>query len=128
MSLPIVRLAGVLGAMGVGAGAYGSHMLEAGWQQRGFEMDSNDIQRWQKAWHSGWVMNMTGAAATLGIASLQQQLKRPTPVAALVGGGTLVFSVSTYLAAYHADRKYAVGGPIGGSSVILGWLLLALVP
>ena len=32
MSPPIIRLAGILGAMGVGAGAYGAHALEAGWE------------------------------------------------------------------------------------------------
>jgi uncharacterized membrane protein YgdD (TMEM256/DUF423 family) len=122
----IVRLSGVLGALGVSAGAYGSHKLEASWQERGLDLDEDSIRRWHKAWNSGWVMNMAGSAATLGLSSAK--LKRPIPVAALIGGGTLLFSLSTYAAAYHADRKYAMGGPVGGSAVILGWLVLALAP
>lgn len=145
----IARFSGLLGAYAVAAGAYGSHMLEAGWQERHVlanndENDEDTMRRWKTAWQTGWIMHMTGAASTLAVACLasnnsnihaiQQQsqrlllLKWPWPIAILIGGGTLVFSTSTYLAAYHADRKYAVGGPIGGSAVILGWLLLAFFP
>jgi uncharacterized membrane protein YgdD (TMEM256/DUF423 family) len=159
-SVRIARFSGLLGAYAVAAGAYGSHMLEAGWQERQVFNDDDDDdtlqqQRWKTAWQTGWIMHMTGSVATLAVAALasisndlnnhpnhtsknismiQQQhhyrwiLKRPWPIAILIGGGTLVFSTSTYLAAYHADRKYAVGGPIGGSAVILGWLLLAFFP
>lgn len=127
-NLLLVRLAGFLGASGVSAGAYGSHLLEAGWQTRGIELDDADIARWKGVWNTGWTMHLSGASGTLGIAAAAPLLKRPTPVGLLVGGGTLLFSSSCYLAAYNADRKYAVGAPPGGSATILGWLLLCLAP
>lgn len=127
-SMLLIRLGGFLGATGVSAGAYGSHMLEAGWQTRGLELDDADVARWKDVWKTGWVMNLSGASGTLGIAAAAPILKRPTPVGLLISGGTLLFSSSCYAAAYHADRKYAVGAPPGGGATILGWLLLCLVP
>lgn len=132
----MVRLAGALGAMGVGAGAYGSHLLESSWQERRLDMDDADVRRWLRSWNAAWIMNMTGSVATLALAatsvdsanSAAAVVKRRLPAAVLIGGGTLVFSLSTYVAAYHADRKYAVGGPLGGSATILGWLLLLMAP
>lgn len=135
--LLLQRLAGALGAMGVSAGAYGSHLLEASWQTRQLDLDQDDVRRWTKAWHSAWIMNMSGSVATLALSnapstmmahsSLLRRIRIPA-AATLIGGGTLVFSVSTYAAAYYADRKYAMGGPLGGSATIAGWLVLMLVP
>lgn len=122
----LVRCSGFLGALGVSAGAYGAHLLEASWQERGMDLDDDSIRRWQKAWNNGWVMNMAGSAALLALSSAK--ISRPIPVAVLIGGGTLVFSISTYAASYQADRKYAVGGPVGGSAVILGWMVLMIAP
>lgn len=127
-ALILVRLGGFLGATGVSAGAYGSHMLEAGWQTRGMELDDADIARWKQVWNTGWILHLSGASGTLGTAAAFPLLKRPTPVGLLVGCGTLLFSSSCYLAAYHADRKYTVGAPVGGGSAILGWLILFLAP
>lgn len=128
MSLLLVRLGGFLGATGVSSGAYGSHMLEAGWQTRGMELDDADIARWKQVWNTGWVMHLSGASGTLGVAAAARIMKRPTLIGLLVGGGTLLFSSSCYAAAYHADRKYVIGAPPGGGSAILGWLLLFLAP
>ena len=132
MSPPIIRLAGILGAMGVGAGAYGAHALEAGWQERhvfdGTEDDDASLQRWKQVWQTGWIMNMTGSAATLAIGTGSKCLRHSLIAGALVGGGTLVFSLSSYAAAYHADRTYSKGAPMGGSATILGWLVLGMFP
>ena len=123
----IIRFSGLLGAMGVGAGAYGAHALESGWQERAVVLDEAARQKWLKAWNNGWVMNMAGSAATLAV-GVSSKMRHPVPVGLLIGGGTLLFSASTYAAAYHADRAYSKGGPLGGSSVILGWLILILAP
>jgi uncharacterized membrane protein YgdD (TMEM256/DUF423 family) len=127
MSTAIIRFSGILGAMGVGAGAYGAHALEASWQERGMDLDDDSIKRWLKVWNTGWVMNMAGSAATLGVGG-SSLIRRPGPLGALIGGGTLLFSASTYAAAYYTERKYSMGAPIGGSATILGWIVLVLAP
>jgi len=105
----------------------GAHMLEKSWKERRMDLDEATVQKWKTAWNNGWVINMSGSASTLAVAS-NKLIKRPTPIAALIGGGTLVFSLSTYTAAYFADRRYSIAGPVGGSSIILGWLWLLVAP
>ena len=90
--------------------------------------DDASLQRWKQVWQTGWIMNMTGSAATLAIGTGSKCLRHSLLAGALVGGGTLVFSLSSYAAAYHADRTYSKGAPIGGSATILGWLVLGMFP
>lgn len=102
----------VLGALGVGCGAFGAHGLRA-------VLDAAALGWWQTAvqyqlWH---------AVALVAMAALPRI--RTTLPAALLSLGTVVFSGSLYLMALGAPRWLGAVTPVGGSLLIAGWLLLA---
>ncbi len=70
------------------------------------------------------------AAALLGASAHARQ--RPRPRVLLIGGfalaiGTIVFSADLATRAFSGARLFPFAAPIGGSLMILSWLLLAIV-
>jgi len=138
MSRAVLRVGGVLGLTGVLAGAYGSHMLEARWQETGLieSLDENDIARWKTVYKTAHLMHIFGACSMLALApscgggNIPQaksglvKYSKAVPVA--IGLGTLVFCGSTYAAAINAERKFGYGAPFGGMLLIAGFTLLLL--
>ena len=107
---------GISGAISVGAGAYGAHGLS----------DKTDTQR--KVFETGaryQLIHSVVLAATPAICG-------PSTLAARAAGsffalGTLGFSGSCYAAVLADDRKYGQLAPVGGFSLIFGWLSLAFL-
>ena len=134
MGKGILRGGAVLAFSSVAAGAYGSHLLHAHFQQD-LQLDEMDVQRWKTVWDTAHKMHMFGAACTLAIAAgageagsgvKSRLIRTPTLAALLLGGGTVIFSGSCYMAAYMADRNVGFAAPIGGTCMMLGSLALLL--
>lgn len=100
----VVRIAALSAALAIGAGAFGAH-----W--------AGDIAK-------EWLR--TGAAYQLPHAIAALALVRVAPRIALVlVGGAAVFALSLYAMALGAPRWFGAITPIGGATMIGGWLWLA---
>jgi uncharacterized membrane protein YgdD (TMEM256/DUF423 family) len=102
----------LLAAVGVGLGAFGAHALEGrlGAQQSGW---------WQTATH--YLLPHAVAVAAVGLSD------RPRLQGSgwLLAGGASIFAGTLYAMALGAPRWLGAVTPVGGSLLILGWLLLA---
>jgi uncharacterized membrane protein YgdD (TMEM256/DUF423 family) len=101
----IVILAGLSGALAVGAGAFGAHGA------------SGAAVEWLK---TGGQYQLIHAVAAL----VAVQLGARGPAILFLTGGA-VFAVSLYLMALGLPRWLGAVTPIGGTLLIVGWLWLA---
>ncbi|GGG48261.1 DUF423 domain-containing protein [Hymenobacter glacieicola] len=115
----VLQLAALLGALGVGIGAFGAHglrkMLEASGRFETFET----AVRYQ-FYH---------ALALLAVGILlhvKPELRSLGTVAWLWLGGVLVFSGSLYVLCLTGITKLGAVTPIGGVLLIAGWVVLLL--
>ncbi len=102
----------LLAATGVALGAFGAHALRSA-------LDPVRLGWWNVAvqyqmWH---------AIGLVAVAALP--LQRTGLPAALLIGGTLIFSGSLYAMALTNVRWLGAITPLGGTLMIAGWLLLA---
>lgn len=102
----------VLAALGVALGAFGAHGLRS-------LLDDAALAWWQTAvqyqmWHA------IGLVA-LGAARLPRSLLP----AAMLAAGTVIFAGTLYAIALGGPRWLGAVTPVGGSLMILGWLMLA---
>ena len=102
----------LLAALGVALGAFGAHGLRS-------LLDASALAWWQTAvqyqmWHAVGLLAL-GAA----------RLPRSLLPAALLTVGTVVFAGTLYLMALGGPRWLGAVTPIGGSLMILGWVVLA---
>jgi uncharacterized membrane protein YgdD (TMEM256/DUF423 family) len=102
----------LLGAIGVGCGAFGAHALKS-------SLGADQLGWWQTAvqyqlWH---------ALALVALAALP--LPRPGRPAAAFALGTVIFSGTLYVMALSGIRWLGAVTPLGGLLLIAGWLLLA---
>lgn len=115
--------AALLGASGVLLGAFGAHALRSELSQRSLE-----------TWQTAVSYQLLHALALLATALLlrQAQITGRSPDAALsVAGsaflaGVLLFSGSLYALCLGAGSSFGPVTPLGGVSLIVGWLALAL--
>lgn len=115
----ILQLAALLGALGVGIGAFGAHglrkMLEASGRFETFET----AVRYQ-FYHAL-------ALLAVGILyHLRPELRGLGTTAWLWLGGVLVFSGSLYVLCLTGITKLGAVTPIGGLLLIAGWITLLL--
>lgn len=104
----MAALAGVLGALAVGLGAYGAHGLDAGGQR----------QEW---WQTAVLYHLVHAVA-IAVAS-----RVPAKVAGLAfTGGIVLFSGTLYAMTLGAPRWLGAVTPLGGLSLIAGWIAFAI--
>ena len=102
----------LLAALGVALGAFGAHGLRA-------LLDDNALGWWQTAvqyqmWHALGLLAL--GAARLPGSGLS---------AVLLALGTVIFAGTLYAMALGGPRWLGAVTPIGGSLMILGWLVLA---
>ncbi len=123
-----IAVGALLGAIGVALGAYGAHGLEkqlAAWGYQGDELvkrlaNHETAVRYQ-LWHALAIV-LVGVALT----------GRPTPWWQAAGwaflAGVLIFSGLLYVLVLAGPTWRWLGAivPIGGVSLIIGWLLLAV--
>ncbi|TPG54561.1 DUF423 domain-containing protein [Sphingomonas glacialis] len=101
----IAIIAGLSGALAIGAGAFGAHGA------------GKEAAEWLK---TGAHYQLIHAVAAL--VALRMEARGPAWLF-LVGGA--VFAVSLYLMALGAPRWFGAITPIGGAALIAGWLWLA---
>lgn len=106
------RLAGVMGALGVGLGAFGAHGL------RSVVTDPHLLE----VWETGARYHLVHALA-LGLVAAHP--RPPRAAAAAFFLGIVLFSGSLYTMAITGIRALGAVTPLGGVSFIAGWLVLA---
>ena len=111
-----LRAAAVYGGASVGAAAYGAHATQ----------DMDEVLKITYA--NGNKLHMIHSAALMAGAGSVSALRFPKTTLALFAGGITVFSGSCYAAALTGDRANGKLAPLGGTTLILAWLSLALLP
>ena len=114
----VLILAGVLGALSVGIGAFGAHGLEATLTANG-RVDTFETAVKYQFYH-------TLALLLLGILMLNFQQSYLTYAAYAFTGGIVVFSGSLYVLSLTNMTWLGAITPIGGLGFILGWVFLIL--
>ncbi len=110
--------AGILGALGVAAGAFGAHALRG-------TIDARSLEIWQTAAH----YQQVHAAVLLGVAlwAMQEERRLRRLAISLFTVGILIFAGSLYpLALGIGPRMLGAITPIGGLCLIGGWLAVAI--
>ena len=108
-------VASVLGAIGVGLGAFGAHGLRE-------RLSPDQLSSWETA----VTYQLLHAVVLAALASAGEGRPIQLP-AALFTAGIVLFSGSIYLLALGGPRWLGPVTPIGGASLIAGWLALAWV-
>lgn len=112
----ILLSAGILGAAGVGLGAFGAHKLRAVLLERGTT----------NAWETAVRYHLIHAVALLALASLLRAApgRRWAWTARCWVAGTVIFSGSLYALALGGPRWLGPITPLGGVALLAGWALL----
>lgn len=110
-----VRIAAVLGFLGVGLGAFGAHGLK-----------SRVTPEMLTIWQTGVLYHLVHAVALLGVGVL---VERVSSSAVNVAGwaftaGVLVFSGSLYALVLSGVRVLGAVTPLGGVAFLVGWAAL----
>lgn len=108
MTRPLLFLAGLVGAAGVALGAVAAHL--AGGDALG----------------RAALMCMIHAAALLSLA-LQARSSRLLHIAGIgLAAGTSLFTADMAMRAFTGNALFHYAAPLGGSTMIASWLLIAL--
>jgi uncharacterized membrane protein YgdD (TMEM256/DUF423 family) len=126
------KCAGLLGATGVGAGAFGAHALKEFLNKRG-QTDNWKTAVLYQLFHAAAVLGVAalcengrhGEAKDKGLSSVGQQYALGGQ---LMTAGTILFSGSIYFLCLGIGPKPILGPttPIGGLLMIGGWLVVGL--
>ncbi len=108
-----IRISAAVGFLGVALGAFGAHALK----EHLAALQMTDV--WQKA----VVYHMVHAVVLLLLASRPAFPRLPWM---LFLAGILIFSGSLYLLAGTGIRWLGAITPLGGLSLLAGWLILAI--
>lgn len=120
--------AGVWGALGIAIGAFGAHGLPAHLEANGY--DAAAIAQRLDTFNTGAQYQMYAALAVLGVGVAR--LSVPSSLLGAAGwallAGSLIFSGLLYAIALLSDDFRWLGAivPIGGLSMIVGWVLIAV--
>lgn len=109
---PALAFAGVLGAVGVAAAAFGAHALR----------DRIPPAR-LVAWDTASRMHLLHAVVLLALALAGDPAPRARQA---IGGGTVIFAGSLYLLVLLDVPALGAVTPLGGGTLIAGWSMLAV--
>ena len=110
-------LGAVLGALGVAAGAFGTHALQGTLPETGLRIFET-AARYQ--------MFHSVALVSLGLAPFGAGAPAARWAARLFAAGTFLFSGSLYALALTGERAWGLLTPFGGVAWIVAWVLLAV--
>lgn len=108
----IVAAGSALAALAVGAGAFGAHALRSA-------LNPRELGWWETA----TAYLLPHAVALVALAALP--VASAGLIAALLGGGALLFAGTLFLMALTGATWLGTVTPLGGTAMIAGWLLLA---
>jgi len=111
MKKKFIIISGIMGALGVGLGAFGAHGL-------------NNIltQELLETYKTGILYHLIHSVVLLGI-SLNNKFNFTIPFYFFVTG-IILFSFSLYFYTITNIKLFAMITPFGGLSLILGWLII----
>lgn len=118
MGKPFARIAAVLGALGVGLGAFGAHGL-AGTLTANGRVDTFETA---VQYHLVHTLALLGVALLLNQSGWRQRRLRYAGWLFVVG--VLLFSGSLYMLAVFDLRFMGAVAPFGGAALIVGWLVI----
>lgn len=114
----LLTVAALLGAAGVGLGAFGAHGLRG-------QLGAQGLETWQTA----VTYHLIHALAVLAVGVWLRVAAAAPAVTAFAGWsfvtGVVLFSGSLYLLALGGPRWLGPVTPLGGVAFIVGWLALA---
>jgi uncharacterized membrane protein YgdD (TMEM256/DUF423 family) len=112
-----ILVGAVLGALAVMAGAFGAHGLRD-------RLEPKQLAAWSTAAH--YQMLHSAVILALGLFEVASQRSVQVP-ASLFTVGVVLFSGSIYLLTLGGGRALGPVTPLGGLSLIAGWLSLVLL-
>jgi uncharacterized membrane protein YgdD (TMEM256/DUF423 family) len=112
--MSIMRLAAILGFVGVALGAFGAHGLRA---RVGPEM--------LEVWKTAVLYHLVHVLAMMGVAVAGSRVGWPRVVTGLFLGGITLFSGSLYALTLSEQRWLGPITPLGGVAFLSGWAALA---
>lgn len=119
----LLILAGLFGAWAVAAGAYAAHGLTAA---MGPELAERAVSLWTTASH----YQMVHAVMLAVVAELRQRAERYGKLLTAAGScfavGCLLFPGALYGLGWWGPSLLGAVAPVGGLSLVLGWLLLCV--
>lgn len=117
MARKLLILSALFGMLGVILGAFGAHGLK-----------DHISEHMLENWHTAVFYHMIHALALLGTALASARLRKNTVVLAgwFFVAGIIIFSGSLYIMAVTGMKWLGAITPIGGVSLIVGWLLLLI--
>lgn len=107
-----IALASLLGLVGVAAGAFGAHALEA-------RLDADMLDVWETA--AKYQMYHALALIAAGWLVGQTQSGWATAAGWAFFAGTLIFSGTLYVLALSGIKWLGAITPLGGTALIVGW-------
>ncbi|MFP4597408.1 MAG: DUF423 domain-containing protein [Persicimonas sp.] len=107
-----IALASLLGLIGVAAGAFGAHALEA-------RLDADMLDVWETA--AKYQMYHALALIAAGWLVGQTQSGWATAAGWAFFAGTLIFSGTLYVLALTGIKWLGAITPLGGTALIVGW-------
>eukprot|EP00297_Palpitomonas_bilix_P016358 CAMPEP_0113912664 /NCGR_PEP_ID=MMETSP0780_2-20120614/29063_1 /TAXON_ID=652834 /ORGANISM="Palpitomonas bilix" /LENGTH=118 /DNA_ID=CAMNT_0000909669 /DNA_START=8 /DNA_END=364 /DNA_ORIENTATION=+ /assembly_acc=CAM_ASM_000599 len=107
------RLAAASGAIAVGLGAFGAHGLRG-------KVDDKMMKTWETASHYHLLHSLALALVPISPAGASRI------AGCAFSAGMLLFSGSLYALVLTENKKLGMITPVGGLSLIGGWLALAL--
>ena len=111
----MIRLAAILGFLGVALGAFGAHGLREHLAPGMLEV-----------YKTGVLYHLLHAVALLAVALGAERLARPRAVATLFATGVVIFSGSLYALALTGVGTLGAITPLGGLLLMAGWVTLAI--
>ena len=117
MSRILFAVGALLGATGVAAGAFGAHALEG-------RLATDRLALFELAARYQMIHALALIATSWAVDRWPSALANAAGWMLLVG--VLIFCGTIYALAFGAPRTLGAVTPIGGLSLIIGWLLLAL--
>jgi uncharacterized membrane protein YgdD (TMEM256/DUF423 family) len=111
----ILQIAALLGALGVGIGAFGAHGLRKMLEETG-RFDTFETAVRYQFYH---VLALLAVGLLL---ALRPDIRGLSLAAWLFLGGILLFSGSLYILCFTGITKMGAVAPIGGLLLIAGWL------
>ena len=114
----VLMIAAALGGLSVGIGAFGAHALRALLEASGRTETFETAVKYQ-FYH-------TLALLAVGILMYHIPDKRLGYAAAAMIVGVIIFSGSLYVLCFTGVRWWGAVTPLGGVSLIVGWILLLL--